>query len=701
MTVSKTAGARFYIGPVVNPDDIEDMSDEDALSFFDAIPTVEWVEVGEIESFGDLGDNAETASFASVKDRRQRKFKTVHDAGTMSIVCGRDPLDVGQDVMIDAEKTDWNYAFKLIYADSQEPGQPDSIDYFAGTVLSRPVNLGGVGDLTKITFAVGVNTMIVPAVRAVGDFPWTSPDTVADIEFAPSPAFYSGSLGVITAAQAITTVRSSADNLAFDSEGQLVSFAANTPRITDLGLAAEISGSCRIDFNVDLTNAAWTKTNATIAADLPSPLAVGAPAGCSITATANGDASVTSTLAPLGGGNDESLPHAMFFKPVGMVYNDAVELTQDGFVVVTDIRSQLVEGRWVQIGGVSQPVTLDDNVFGVRMKNALIGNKIGFAMGNIERGYTMTTPIYTPGIATVNRNTETTTLNLANFPELWNLRRFTIFVVCRPRLKPLPGITDPDHPRNGGTCLEINNPYDIHATSTESSIAPFGGLDEGSVITVGGTVGGNWAEGLPTTWGSPVGLKLAAGTGAGSRTDILEQLTGTPGGAGTYRVFSDVYPDGQTAPRSGAGTIVLDARSKTAQGLAINWAQKPDDVDIPGRTRMGLTVTAEPGMIDFGNDPMTEDVEFGAVNAMGFTIDLDAKAGWVALDGDTEPLSPVQFTHAPVFTSDIVVNLGSQYPSGGSTNGEIIRVIIDGVLYSQEDIAATTIGLQAKYAAEV
>jgi hypothetical protein len=161
MTVSKTAGARFYIGPVANTDTIEAMDDAAALAYFEAIVDNDWTEVEEIESFGDLGDNTEIATFASVKDRRMRKFKTTRDAGTMALVCGRDPLDDGQTALVAAERTDYNYAFKLVYADAREEAYSPSTDYFAGMVLSRPTNLGGVGDITKRTFNIGVNTAVI------------------------------------------------------------------------------------------------------------------------------------------------------------------------------------------------------------------------------------------------------------------------------------------------------------------------------------------------------------------------------------------------------------------------------------------------------------------------------------------------------------------------------------------------------------
>ncbi len=136
------------------------MIDEDALAFFAEITDGDWTEVDEIESFGDLGDNSEEVTFASVADRRMRKMKTTRDAGTMAVVCGRDPLDEGQIALIAAERTDFNYAFKLVYNDAREDSYSPSTEFFAGMVMSRPTHIGGVQDVTKRTFNIGVNTAI-------------------------------------------------------------------------------------------------------------------------------------------------------------------------------------------------------------------------------------------------------------------------------------------------------------------------------------------------------------------------------------------------------------------------------------------------------------------------------------------------------------------------------------------------------------
>lgn len=162
MAIHKTAGTRFYIGPVLNIDTINDAANEAAaLAVFEAIIEGNWTEIEEIESFGDLGDNTEVATFAAVADGRVTKLKTTRDAGTLALVTAHDLLDDGQIALIAAEKTDFNYAFRLVYADARDENFSPTTEYFGGMVLSRPTNLGGVQDVTKSTFNIGVNTAVI------------------------------------------------------------------------------------------------------------------------------------------------------------------------------------------------------------------------------------------------------------------------------------------------------------------------------------------------------------------------------------------------------------------------------------------------------------------------------------------------------------------------------------------------------------
>lgn len=160
MAIHKTAGSRFFVGPVVNVDILNGLTDEAAIEFFEAIPAGSWKEVEEIEDLGEHGDTAEAVTFTAIKNRRVRKLKGSKDAGTKTITVGRDPLDDGQVALAAAEGTDFDYAFKVIHADARTPSYTDSVEFFAGMVMSKATNQGQVNTVTRRTFPIGINSAV-------------------------------------------------------------------------------------------------------------------------------------------------------------------------------------------------------------------------------------------------------------------------------------------------------------------------------------------------------------------------------------------------------------------------------------------------------------------------------------------------------------------------------------------------------------
>lgn len=157
MSIHKTAGAKLYISPTtVVPDNVNDMADNDAINYFEGLS--DWIEVGEVEEFGEVGDSSEQINFTAVGDSRVRKLKGPRDAGTQTVVVGRDPLDTGQDQLITAEGTDFNYPFKIELADARGASYTDSVLYYAGLVMTKPTGLNNASSVTRRTFTVGINT---------------------------------------------------------------------------------------------------------------------------------------------------------------------------------------------------------------------------------------------------------------------------------------------------------------------------------------------------------------------------------------------------------------------------------------------------------------------------------------------------------------------------------------------------------------
>src|SRR5690349_44957 len=112
MAITTASGSKVYIGPTRT-------SATDTLAEFKALTP--WVLIGEVESLGEFGDQANDISFSAVGDARVRHLKGARDAGTLALTCGRDPLDAGQVALRAAQKTKYEYAFKIVAADA--PGE--------------------------------------------------------------------------------------------------------------------------------------------------------------------------------------------------------------------------------------------------------------------------------------------------------------------------------------------------------------------------------------------------------------------------------------------------------------------------------------------------------------------------------------------------------------------------------------------------
>lgn len=160
MAISASAGTRIYIGPSVSLATLKVLSDAAAVANFEAIIEGDWTEITPTESIGELGDQSNPITFASLGDARMLKLKGVRDAGTLQVTCGADEEDEGQLAMVAAEKTPFNYRFRIVYNDAPAENYSPTTDYFAGQVMSRSKNIADVNAVTRRTFAVGVNTPI-------------------------------------------------------------------------------------------------------------------------------------------------------------------------------------------------------------------------------------------------------------------------------------------------------------------------------------------------------------------------------------------------------------------------------------------------------------------------------------------------------------------------------------------------------------
>ncbi|WOC14976.1 iron ABC transporter substrate-binding protein [Pseudochrobactrum sp. MP213Fo] len=159
MTITTTAESRIYVSPKAMAALIADESDITAvLAEFAAI--TDWVEVNEAEDLGEFGDEASEVTFTAIKNGRVRKLKGSKDAGTIALVCGRDPLDAGQKALVKCEGTKFQYPFKIVASDAPDETITDTEFYFLGLVMSKRNNYGTVDNVVRTTFNVAVNSAL-------------------------------------------------------------------------------------------------------------------------------------------------------------------------------------------------------------------------------------------------------------------------------------------------------------------------------------------------------------------------------------------------------------------------------------------------------------------------------------------------------------------------------------------------------------
>jgi hypothetical protein len=151
MAIKTSAGVTLSIGPAHNVTYGEDAASIAAAIL--ALKALTYKEVGEVEDAGELGDEASTADFTALANRRKRKVKGTFDAGTQQVTLGEDPNDDGQDALKVAQKSDSNYAVKMDYGDG-------TADYYLVQVLSFRKQIGSADSIRKASVSLAINSAI-------------------------------------------------------------------------------------------------------------------------------------------------------------------------------------------------------------------------------------------------------------------------------------------------------------------------------------------------------------------------------------------------------------------------------------------------------------------------------------------------------------------------------------------------------------
>lgn len=152
MPYSTTSGTKLYIATGASANS----SPADATAY----AALTWTEVAGVTNFGSFGDTAELVTLKIVAESRVRKLKGTYNAGTMEIVCARDPLDAGQAAAAAAAATKFTYNFKVVANDKADANDTNSIWYFGAKVMSGAINLGAADDPTEMKITLEIDTAI-------------------------------------------------------------------------------------------------------------------------------------------------------------------------------------------------------------------------------------------------------------------------------------------------------------------------------------------------------------------------------------------------------------------------------------------------------------------------------------------------------------------------------------------------------------
>ncbi|WP_105437517.1 hypothetical protein [Neorhizobium sp. T25_13] len=147
-----TAKSKLFIGGVLS----QKSSDFVAADF----TTQVWKEITPLEALGTAGDTSDAITFDAIGEGRRKKLKGIRDAGTMEVVAGLDPVDEGQIAVVAAERTPYDYAFKVELNDEPPGGTPSS-RLFIAQVMSAAEAYDTANNVVKFNMSLAINSNIV------------------------------------------------------------------------------------------------------------------------------------------------------------------------------------------------------------------------------------------------------------------------------------------------------------------------------------------------------------------------------------------------------------------------------------------------------------------------------------------------------------------------------------------------------------
>lgn len=157
MSLFATAGSKVFIGGVLAM-----KSDDFVFADFNAQA---WTQIKGLDQIGTFGDASQAITQSIIDEARDKTIKGTRNAGTMELVANIDYGDAGQLALIAAEKTPYDYAFKVVFNDAPAGGTP-SERYFVGKIMSAAEALNQANNSMMLNSSVAINSNIVRVAAA-------------------------------------------------------------------------------------------------------------------------------------------------------------------------------------------------------------------------------------------------------------------------------------------------------------------------------------------------------------------------------------------------------------------------------------------------------------------------------------------------------------------------------------------------------
>jgi hypothetical protein len=150
MSLNATAKAKVYVG-----------SASATISALDDFEADTYTQIKEVEDLGSWGAEAKEITFISLEDSHVRRRAGSIDSGKVAMVCGRDPLDPGQNILRANVGSHLPYAFKVELNDApNEAGLPTTF-YFRAVIMSAQNKFSKADDITMTDFTLGIDAAIL------------------------------------------------------------------------------------------------------------------------------------------------------------------------------------------------------------------------------------------------------------------------------------------------------------------------------------------------------------------------------------------------------------------------------------------------------------------------------------------------------------------------------------------------------------